>query len=239
VAVKVLTPRSLADSVVVRRFEREARTAARIQHPNVTPVFRDGTLANGARYLVIQYVDGGSLEDRLAALGPLPIAEARRMIGQIAAGLAAAHRQGIVHRDVRPANVLYDRQSERVLLTDFGTARLLETGEDATPLTGPADRIGVPAYVSPEQLQGEPVTERADIYSLGVVGFELLTGKLPFPAQTPVDMVVAHVHETAPSVRTLRPDVDPALDALIGRCLKKSPQQRPFAAEIASMLLTQ
>lgn len=124
------------------------------------------------------------------------------------------------------------------MLTDFGTARLLETGDpEYAPLTRPGEQIGVPAYSSPEQLNGEPVTERSDVYSLGVVGFELLTGRLPFTAQTPLDMAVAHLHDAVPAVRKLRPDVDSVLDGLIGRCLQKRPEQRPFAGEIASLLL--
>jgi DNA-binding SARP family transcriptional activator/tRNA A-37 threonylcarbamoyl transferase component Bud32 len=239
VAVKVLSPHSLLESVQVRRFEREARTAARIQHPNVIPVFRVGALVDGARYIVLQYVEGGSLEDRLAAVGPLASADARRFIGQIAAGLAATHRLGIVHRDLRPGNVLYDRHADRVLITDFGTAHLLESDSaDDQRLTLPGQKLGLPAYSSPEQLQGEPVTERSDVYSLGVVAFELLTGSLPFAASTAALLAIEHLHSPPPAMRTLRPDVDPVIERLVERCLQKRPEQRPYAAEIASLLGT-
>ena len=167
--------------MVVRRFERQARAAARIQHPNVTPIFRVGALANGARYLVMSFVDGGSLEDRLTAVGRFSLSEARRAVAQIAAGLAAAHWLGIVYRDLQPGNVLYDRVSDLCSITDFGMASLIEADTtDDPPLTKPGERIGVPFYASPEKLRGEPVSERTDVYSLGVIAYQLLTGELPF-----------------------------------------------------------
>ncbi|MGH7467786.1 MAG: protein kinase domain-containing protein [Longimicrobiales bacterium] len=236
VAVKVLAPESKLDSVLIRRFEREAKAAARIQHPNVAPIFRVGVLEDGTPFLVSPYVDGGSLEDRLAAQGPLPIADARRAIKQIASGLAAAHRLGIVHRDVRPANVLYDRLTGNVTLTDFGTAALIEAAErDDVALTLPGTVLGWPAYASPEQLQGEAVTERSDIYSLGVVGFELVSGRLPFEARTAVDLVLAHMKAEQRVLTDLRPETDKDLAELIGRCLNKRPEHRPFAIEVAQV----
>jgi eukaryotic-like serine/threonine-protein kinase len=238
VAIKVLTERYAGDRTAQLRFEREARAAARIQHPFVATVFRVGRLGNGLPYLVMPYVSGGSLEDRLAASGRLPLPVARRYVGQVAAGLAAAHRLGIVHRDVRPANLLHDREADRVLLADFGVAAVLETGsEQALRLTRPGERLGSPAYASPEQLRGDPVTERADVYSLGVVAFELLTGRLPFDAANALQMTAAHVRLAPHRVSHYVPDVDPALDDLVGHCLNKRPEQRPFAADVADALL--
>jgi len=237
VAVKVLSPAAMKEPVLLRRFEREARAIAHIQHPNVAPIYRMGALADGARYLVLPYIDGGSLEDRLAARGPLPPAEARRVLAQLAAALAAAHAAGIVHRDVRPANVLYDRAADRVLLVVFGTAGLLDTGDlSATPLTGPGETLGLPAYASPEQLRGDPVTDRSDVYSLGVLAFEILTGHLPFQAKTPLELTTAHLEAPPPHLAAARPDLDPELAALVQRCLNKRPEQRPYAKEIVEAL---
>ncbi len=237
VAIKVLAPRHARDETARLRFEREAQAAARILHPNVATVFRIGRLVSGVPYIVLPYVGGGSLEDRLAAAGPFPIEEARRYVGQIAGGLAAAHRLGIVHRDVRPANILYDRDTERVLLTDFGLAAVLETGyERITRLTRPGERLGNPAYASPEQLRGETVTDRADVYSLGIVAFELLTGRFPYDAETPLEMTIAHARQEPRRASEFRPEVDPALNDMILRCLNKRPEHRPFAADIAEAL---
>jgi DNA-binding SARP family transcriptional activator/tRNA A-37 threonylcarbamoyl transferase component Bud32 len=239
VAIKVLSEAFAHDRTAQLRFEREARAAARIQHPFVATVFRVGRIGEGVPYLVMPYVSGGSLEDRLAASGRLPLPLARRFVGQVSAGLAAAHRLGIVHRDVRPANLLHDRETDRVLLADFGIAAVLETGqEQMLRLTRPGEKLGNPAYASPEQLRGEQVTERADVYSLGIVAFELLTGRLPFDAATPLQMTAAHVRVEPHRVSAFRPEVDAALDDLVQRCLNKRPEQRPFAADVADALLT-
>jgi DNA-binding SARP family transcriptional activator/tRNA A-37 threonylcarbamoyl transferase component Bud32 len=237
VAIKVLADRFVGDVVAERRFEREARASAGIQHPNVATVFRIGRTAAGVPFLVLPYVDGGSLEDRLAAAGRLPIAEARRYVGQAAAALAAAHRMGIVHRDLRPANLLYDRATDRVLLGDFGLAAVLETGQERVMrLTRPGESLGDPRYASPEQLAGEPVTERTDVYSLGMVAFELLTGRSPFDASTGTEMLVAHVRQAPRRTSELRDGIDPELDDLIHRCLNKRPEHRPFAVDVADAL---
>jgi serine/threonine-protein kinase len=237
VAVKVLAPQSKLDPVLIRRFEREARAAARIQHPNVAPIFRVGVLADGTPFLVSPYVDGGSLEDRLAAQGPFASGDARRAIMQIASGLAAAHRLGIVHRDVRPGNVLYDRITGNVTLTDFGTAALIEAGErDQVMLTLPGTVLGWPVYASPEQLLGEAVTERSDIFSLGVVGFELLCGRLPHEGKSLVSAALTRAKAERGDLAEQRPDADKGLVELIGRCLNTRPEHRPFAAEVAQIL---
>ncbi|HEX8691463.1 MAG TPA: protein kinase [Longimicrobium sp.] len=229
VALKVLSPLLAGDVTARARFEREAVAAAGIQHPNVAPVYRTGRLAGGIPYLVMPYFRGGSLQARLAAAGPLPVDEARRYLGQIAAGLAAAHRLGTVHRDVRPANVVYDPETHRVVLIDFGLAAV----RDEARLTRPGERLGNPAYISPEQLRGDDVTDRADVYSLGLVAFEMLTGRLPFDAATPVQMMRAHAQQEPRRVRELRPEVDAELDELIALCLCKRPEERPLAADVA------
>lgn len=234
VAVKVLSPALAGDAVACSRFEREALAAASIQHPNVAPIYRTGRLPSGAPYLVMPYFHGGSLESRLRLAGPLPPDEARRYVGQVAAGLAAAHRMGIVHRDVRPANILYDRDSHRVVLIDFGIAAVLEAADSMAPrLTRPGERLGDPAYVSPEQLRGESVTDRTDVYSLGIVAFVMLTGRLPFDARTPIQVMKAHAVEEPRRVAELRPEVGAELDELVRMCLAKRPEDRPLAADVA------
>jgi serine/threonine protein kinase len=158
-------------------------------------------------------------------------------MAQAAAGLAAAHRLGIVHRDVRPANLLYDRDTDRVLLTDFGLAAVLESGLDAgMRLTRPGQVLGDPAFASPEQLRAEPVAERADVYSLGMVAFHCLTGRSPFAAAHPAQLIVAHQREEPARASALRPEVDAELDELVHRCLNKRPEHRPFAADVAEAL---
>jgi DNA-binding SARP family transcriptional activator/tRNA A-37 threonylcarbamoyl transferase component Bud32 len=237
VAIKVLAERFVGDTVAERRFEREARASARIQHPHVATVFRIGRTAAGVPFLVLPYVDGGSLEDRIAAAGPLLPPEVRRYAGQAAAALAAAHRLGIVHRDVRPANLLYDRASDRVLLSDFGLAAVLETGhEEVLRLTRPGESLGDPRYASPEQLAGELVTERTDVYSLGITVFELLTGRTPFDASTGTELLVAHARQTPRRASEFRGGIDTDLDELIHRCLNKRPEHRPFAIDVADAL---
>jgi DNA-binding SARP family transcriptional activator len=237
VAVKVLSPGLAGDPVTRARFEREALAAARIQHPNVAPVYRTGRLTSGVPYLVMPSFTGGTLASRLKKTGPLPLDEARRYVGQIAAGLAAAHRLGIVHRDVRPANILYDRGSHRVVLIDFGIAAVLNPEPGEPRLTLPGQRLGDRSYASPEQLRAEPVTGRADVYSLGVVAFEMLTGRLPFDGRTPLQMMAAHAVEEPRRPAELRPEVDAELDDLVRRCLAKRPEGRPLAGDVAEEMM--
>jgi DNA-binding SARP family transcriptional activator/tRNA A-37 threonylcarbamoyl transferase component Bud32 len=237
VAVKVLAERFADDDTTRTRFEREARAAARVHHPNVAPVYRVGRTAGGLPFIVTPYVDGGTLADRLAAAGRLSLEEVRRYVAQLAAALAAAHRLGVVHRDVRPANLLYSRELDAVMLADFGLAAVMELIFDQRArLTRPGEPLGSPGYASPEQLRGEIVTERADVYSLGVVAFELATGRLPYDAATPVRMIAAHLRDEPYRVSAFRPEADAALDDLVRRCLHKRPEERPFAADVAEVL---
>jgi serine/threonine protein kinase len=237
VAVKVLLPSRARDETARRRFEREAKAAASLSHPNVVQVLRFGRLPDETPYLVMRFVKGRTLEDRLAAEGPLPVDLAREILFGVASALAAAHAQGIVHRDVRPANVLWDEERNQALLADFGIAALLATsGEETTRLTKTGQMLGDPRYLSPEQLLDQDLTELADIYALGVLGYEIFTGQGPYEAKTNTQWITAHLSGTPRDLRQMRPDVDPALADLLKRCLNREPNHRPSAATIASIL---
>jgi serine/threonine protein kinase len=237
VAVKVLEPRLARDVTARTRFEREARAAAALDHPNAVAVHRTGILASGVPYLVMQYVRGPNLEDRLAAEGPLPPHEARRVLAQVAAALAAAHKRGFVHRDVRPANILCDPDEGRVLVSDFGLAGILPFSQRTDPgITRPGQILGALTYLSPEQLRGEPATEGTDVYSIGVLGYELLTGRSPWPVRPGVGGAMPDFDARPIPLVSVRPDVDPELAGLLERALAKDPARRPGAAYLADAL---
>lgn len=232
VAVKVLLPEARTD-VAGQRFEREARAVAVLSHPNVVDVYRYGRLPDDTPYMVMQYVKGRSLEERLKAEGPFSVEEARRILADVASALAAAHRKGIVHRNVRPSKVLYEEETGRVLLSDFGIAAVLATEEEEAPrLTRPGQLLGDPRYMSPERLEGEGLTARADVYSLGILGYELLTGEGPFGERPAAQLVAAHIKEEPRPLRSLRPDAPAGLGDLLTRCLAKDPSHRPDAAYV-------
>lgn len=237
VAVKVLRPNVASDETARRRFEREAQAAARLNHPNLTDVYRVGRLQAGVPYIVMEYIDGRNLADALKARGLMAVDEVRAVIAGVADALAAAHAKGIIHRDVRPANVLREEHTSRIVLTDFGIAAFLDSGsETTTQLTTVGHRIGDPRYMSPEHLDGEPLTEQSDVYSLGVLGYVLLTGEGPYPGGTRAEALIAHLHEKPRRLRELRPDVAPSLAVVLERCLERNPNHRPRAAEIAPTL---
>jgi len=237
VAVKVLLPGLAREETARRRFEREAKAAASLAHPNVVQVFRFGRLPDETPYLVMRFVKGRTLEDRLAAEGRLPAELARKVLLGVASALAAAHAQGIVHRDVRPANVLWDEERDQALLADFGIAALLATsGEEATRLTKTGQMLGDPRYLSPEQLLDENLTELADMYAFGVLGYELYTGEGPYVAKTNTQWITAHLQGEPRDLRLTRPDVDPQVADLLKRCLNKEPNHRPSAANAAKLL---
>ncbi len=230
VAVKVLR---LTDSQAtdLARFEREARAAAAVSHPNVVQVFdagQDGDL----RYIVMEWVDGGDLAHLIRERAPLPLEEAVRITADILRGLAAIHQAGIVHRDVKPANVLIDRQG-RAKLTDFGIAR---RSDDPT-LTGPVELLGTAAYVAPERVRGEPATPASDLYAVGVILYELLTGHGPFPGQTPEELLAQHLHAAPVPPRRWRRDIPPALEQVVLRALAKDPGARYRSAEAMAAAL--
>ncbi|MGW8268341.1 MAG: serine/threonine-protein kinase [Longimicrobiales bacterium] len=237
VAVKVLSKTLAQDSTARARFEREAKASASLDHRNAVEVYRFGYLSDGLPFLVMQYVKGGTLEDKLAAEGPLPVPTAKRILLEVADALAAAHSHGFVHRDVRPENVLCDLEKSRVLLSDFGLAGILPQGRETDPrLTRAGETIGTSGYLSPEQIRGEDPTEGTDIYALGLLGYEILTGEGPFAASGKVDLNLAHLRSQPRSLSVLRPEVDEGLADLLARCLSKDPEKRPSAPYIVDAL---
>jgi len=238
VAIKVMRVGRMADETARRRFEREARAAASLsEHPNVVAVHRFGRLPDQTPYLVMQFVKGRTMEERLKAEGRLPVAEATGVLLDVASALEIAHKHGIVHRDLRPGNVLWDEERRRALLTDFGIAAILATsGEEVTRLTKTGQLIGDPRYLSPEQLLDKDLTELADIYLLGVLGYELFTGEGPYQVRTLMEGVSAHLSQEPRDLRALRPDVPAHVADLLRRCLSREPNHRPSAADVARTL---
>jgi serine/threonine-protein kinase len=239
VAIKLLRPELAADEELVERFRREAMTAVRLRHPNVVTVLTVGRLdspfdgaAVGTPYLVMDFLPG-SLAGRITDAGPLHEAEVARLGAEVARGLAYAHRQGIVHRDVKPENVLLAADG-RAVVTDFGIARAVSEG------TASATRdvvLGTPAYFSPEQARGLPCDGRSDVYSLGISLFQLATGTLPFSGGDWYEVMRRHVDDPVPSARERTPTLSPTFDAIVSRCLAKDPDERwRTADELADAL---
>lgn len=237
VAIKVLSPAHAKDQTALKRFEREAKAAASLGHPSVVQVYRFGHLPDGTPYLVMRFVKGRTMEERLKADGSLSPALAKEILHDIASALAAAHAAGIVHRDVRPANVLWDEEGEKALLADFGIAALLVTsGEESTRLTKTGQMMGDPRYLSPEQLLDQDLTELADMYAFGMLGYELLTGEGPYIARTNTQWIMAHLNQDPKDLLGMRPDADPGLADLLRRCLNREPKYRPSAADVVRAL---
>jgi serine/threonine protein kinase len=237
VAVKVLRPDVAADTIARQRFEREAQSAARISHANVTAVYRVGRLPGDVPYMVMEYIDGRTVQEVIAAGTTFDVGDARRLLGSVAGALAAAHDRGIVHRDVRPGNVFIENRTARAVLGDFGIAALLESGaESAARLTSLGVKLGDTRYMSPEQLRGEPVTEASDMYAFGILAYEMLSGRGPYEATGEAQMMVAHLQREPLKLRELRGEVDPTVAERVERCLAKDPNLRPRAQEIAAAL---
>ncbi|SNT59033.1 serine/threonine protein kinase [Asanoa hainanensis] len=227
VAVKLVSVSALTDPTVIERFDREARTVARLNHPNIVAVFDFGT-DDGDSYLVMEFVEGRSLAAVIGD-GPLPVAEATAVAAQACAGLSAAHAAGVVHRDVKPANLVRTHAGV-VKICDFGIAHLQHVSGQAR-LTSTAIAMGSTSYMSPEQVNGDPVDARTDLYGLGCTIHAMLTGAPPFVGVTPLSVVHQHVTQSPPDVRTARPDVPAALARLVDELLAKSPDARPSDAD--------
>jgi predicted Ser/Thr protein kinase len=234
VAIKVLPP-SLADDPATReRFLREARTAAQLSHPNIVPIFRADAM-DGLAYFAMGFVDGDNLADRLTSRGPLPPAEAVRILREVAWALAYAHARGVVHRDVKPENIMLERGTGRVTVTDFGIARDVR----AKNLTADGTVLGSVHYMSPEQVAGDTLDGRSDLYALGVVAFQLLSGRLPFDAPQASAVLLMQATRAAPSLGEVAPGVPGALVQVVDRCLRKDPSERYATGEALAEALTQ
>ena len=228
VAIKMLHPVFLQDTTFLARFEREAQIVARLDHPHIVPVY-DFSDYNGQPYLVMKYIDGTTLK-MAQADGPLPPAEILRLLTPIADALDYAHRQGVLHRDIKPSNILLAGDGTP-WLTDFGLARMAALG--SSTLSGDM-MLGTPHYISPEQALGsQNLTAATDLYSFGVVLYELVTGRVPFTGDTPYAIVHAHIYDPLPAPRSINPNIAPAVEAVLVKALSKEPAQRyPTAAAL-------
>ncbi len=238
VAIKILHERFADDGEYVERFRHEARSVAQLAHPNIVTVIDRGE-DQGRQYIVFEFVDGKNLKELIVRSGPLPLQRAVELAIAVADGLAFAHERGLVHRDVKPQNVLLTENGS-VKVTDFGIARSLDVGRGLTQ-TGTV--VGTGEYLAPEQATGGVVSPATDVYSLGVVLWEMLTGRVPFEGDNFVAVALRHVNEAAPDIRDLRSDVPPRLAAAIDQALQKDPARRfptmqEFAEELRACLVS-
>lgn len=232
IAIKVLAAVEDVDRAeLLARFKNEISFARRVKHPNVARVFDYGVAADHP-YITMEYVEGRDLFRVLGAEGPLTPARAVPILRQIALGTSAAHEAGIVHRDLKPQNVMLDATGG-VAILDFGLAH----GDDRRTLTNQGTTVGTPAYMSPEQARGKPLDGRSDVYAIGVIAFEMLSGALPFTADSPLAIAVQHLHDPVPTWRLKERSLPPEVQALVLRCLEKDPEKRfKSAAELAAQL---
>jgi len=232
VALKVLPRQLLHEATFEERFKREAKVIAALEHPTIVPVHDFGE-EDGQPYLVMRLMNGGSLADRLRS-GSLTLDEIVGILQRVGQALDQAHAKGIVHRDLKPGNILFDEQGN-AYLSDFGIAKLLQT---STPLTESSAIIGTPAYMSPEQGRGErDIDGRSDVYSLGAILFEMLSGRLPYESETPTGQIIKHITDPIPNVLEARPDLPPAIQPVIERAMAKRRELRyDKASEIPAAL---
>ncbi len=224
VAIKILNDRHANDEQFVERFRREAKNAAGLSHPNIVSIYDRGE-AEGTYYIAMEYLDGRSLKELVVARGPLPIADVIAFTRQVLTALRFAHKKGVVHRDIKPHNVMADADG-RLKVTDFGIARA-----GASQMTEAGSIIGTAQYLSPEQARGSAVDQRSDLYSVGVVLYEMLTGEVPFTGDTPVEIAMRHLSDTPQPPSTKRPEIPPDLDMIVLRALAKNPDDRFQTAE--------
>ena len=228
VAIKLMHSFLISEQDFLKRFQQEARAMAALNHPNIVGVYDFDQYKEDTYYLVMEFVDGGTLKDKLETLAQnkerLPLETSIRIVREVADALAYAHRRNMVHRDIKPANIMLDKDSGRALLTDFGIVKLV--GGQTMGYTATGALIGTPSYMSPEQALGQSGDERADIYSLGVLLFQMMTGQLPYEADTPLAVVMKHVNSPTPMPVTFNPDIPEALQAVIVKSMAKNPDDR-------------
>src|SRR5216117_2705041 len=217
VAIKILNDRHAGDDQFVERFRREAKNAASLSHPNIVSIYDRGE-AEGTYYIAMEYLSGRSLKELIVGRGPTPIRIAIDYTRQILAALGFAHRNSIVHRDIKPHNIVVGGDG-RLKVTDFGIAR-----SGASQMTEVGSIVGTAQYLSPEQARGAPVDPRSDLYSLGIVLYEMLTGKVPFTGETPVEIAMKHLSQVPEPPSKLRENVPHDLDAVVMRALAKDPE---------------
>ena len=231
VALKVLKRQLSGDFIFQQRFKQEARAAAEVRDRHLVAILESAE-SDGRHYLASDYVDGGSLTDRVAADGPLPVADVVRVVTEVAAGLDALHEAGVMHRDIKPSNVLFDSDGT-AMLTDFGLAK----GRAYTVLTRPGQVMGTLDYLAPELIRGKPATPATDIYALGCVAFECVVGRAPFGDKSAFQVGLAHLDEPPPDPGAERNDLPAGFAAAILSALEKDPEQRPATAGAYASLL--
>ena len=231
VALKLLRPELAQDPVALARFAREARLASELRTTHLVPILELGE-SDGLTFLIQPYYSGGSLSQRLRVLGPLSTEQAVDLAAQLARGLDALHREGVLHRDVKPSNVLLDGQGTAAL-TDFGLAR----ASDSTRLTAEGQLLGTPHYLAPELIEGAEATPQSDLYALGCVLYESLVGRPPFAGRRPAEVGFAHLTEQPPDPRERRPELGEALTEALLAALEKDPAARPPTATAYARML--
>ena len=234
VAIKVLKPAAAADATAVQKLLDEAVAVNAIGHRGIIDIFTHGRLPDGRPYIVMEFLDGQALDTWLSKSGTPSVRAATEVLAQICAPLAAAHRSGVIHRDLKPSNVFLCQQpdGERfVKLLDFGLAKRGLGLDGKTAQTSQTEVAGTPDYMAPEQARALEVSPRTDIYALGVIAFEMFTGRLPFGGQTPMDVMVAHVRQRAPRLRELVPELPQPLESLVSAMMEKAPEKRPQSVE--------
>jgi serine/threonine-protein kinase len=240
VAIKVLKVEVAADPSNVARMLEEARTVNAIRHPNIVDIFTFGTLPDGRPYLVMDWLDGEPLDKLLEKRGALGLTDTLEIMSGICFGLAAAHTRDIVHRDLKPANVFVSRdhatRAWSVKLLDFGIAKNVSTGNSKTQTNAV---VGTPDYIAPEQAKNSGVSPKTDLYALGVMGFQMATGQLPFSAPSLIELMMMHVQKPAPRVSSKLEDINPAFDELVLQLMQKNPADRPRSADEVRSLLEQ
>ena len=232
VAIKVLPPSLARDEIYRTRFLREARALARVKHPNLVQIYNVAA-EKGLHFFSMEYIDGESLSAHIVHAEEMPLGEILRIAGQVLSALAAVHACGVTHRDVKSANIMIE-PSGRAVLMDLGLAK----DEAATGVTTDGMILGTPEYMSPEQAEGVPATPRSDIYSFGIVLYEMATGELPFRGKSAIAVLRKQVEEEAPSLAERRPDLPPEFVRAVTAAMRKKPDERPSSAmELAGMLL--
>jgi serine/threonine-protein kinase len=239
VAIKVLSPKLAADRSSVERLRREAGLAMRLDHPNVCRILRLGESEDGLIYLVMPYLQGELLSDREVKGGPMDVALGVMLLRQVCAGLQHAHELQIVHRDLKPENIMLvpDGDGDKAVVMDFGLAKERRADPAVQKLTATGIILGTPEFMSPEQIRGKPLDARSDVYALGIVAFEMFTGKLPFQGRNAQEMMIARLRGSPTPLRQVRPDMPPALEKALAKSLESDPDKRyTTAVEFADAL---